>query len=139
MQGILKKKATKSNSSADWLLFKEKRNAVNQLAKKTKKSYYQEEIKNNSGNPKGTWNALNSLMGKKTKSSEIPKIKLNSSESTCITDAKGIANSFNTLFTEIGPKLASQIPPPVQGKTFEKYLKKLILHFALQKSYLLMY
>ena len=70
---ILKKKATKSNSSADWLHFKEKRTAVNQLMKKSKKSYYQDEIKNNSGNPKGTWKALNSLMGKKTKSSEIPK------------------------------------------------------------------
>lgn len=62
---ILKKKAIKSNSPADWLLFKKKRNVVNQLVKKTKKSYYQEEIKNNSGIPKGTWKALNNLMGKK--------------------------------------------------------------------------
>ena len=119
---ILKKKATKSNSSADWLHFKEKRTAVNQLMKKSKKSYYQDEIKNNSGNPKGTWKALNSLMVKKTKRSEIPNIKLNLSEP--ITDAKDIGNYFNTHFTEIGPKLASPIPLPVRGKTFEKYLTK---------------
>ena len=70
-------------------------------------------------------------MGKKTKSSEIPKIKLNSSEP--ITDAKDIANSFNTHFTEIGPKLASQIPLPVQGKTFEKYLTKVDSTFCFTK------
>ena len=34
---LLKKKATKSNSLADWFLLRQKRNAVNQLVRKTKK------------------------------------------------------------------------------------------------------
>ena len=52
-RNLLKKKATKSNSPVDWLHFKEKRNAVNQLVRKTKK-HYQNEIKKNLGNPKVT-------------------------------------------------------------------------------------
>ena len=64
---LLKKKATKSNSPTDWLLFRQKRNAVNQLVRKTKKQYYQDEIKKNLGSPKGTWRVLNNIMGNKAK------------------------------------------------------------------------
>ena len=56
---------------------------------------------------------------------------MNSSEP--ITDAKDIASSFNIHFTEIGPKLASQIPLPVQGKTLEKYLTKVDSTFCFTK------
>ena len=119
---FLKKKATKSNSVADWLHFKKKRNAVNQLVKWTKKCYCQKEIENNKGNPIGTWKVLNSLMGNKVKSSEISKVNIDSSKS--VTDAKGIANTFNTHFTEIEPKLASQFVTPTHDATFERYLTK---------------
>ena len=84
--------------------------------KKTKKLYYQKEIENNSRIPKGTWNVLNDLMGKNTKNIQITK--LNKSPSETITDAKCIADHLNTHFTEIDPKLALQIPPTSQGKTF---------------------
>ena len=58
--------AIKSNSPYDWLCFKQKRNAVNQLVRRAKKCYYQNEIKKNIGNPKGTWKVLNDIMCKKT-------------------------------------------------------------------------
>ena len=74
---LSKKKAMKSNSPGDWLHFKEKRNAVNQLVKRTKKLYYQDEIKNSAGNPKETWKVLNNLMGKKTNGTELNKININ--------------------------------------------------------------
>lgn len=121
-RNLLKKKAIKSNSSADWLLFKQKKNTVNQLVRRTKKCYYKDEIKNSSGNPKETWKVLNNLMGRKTKNTEITKLNLSSFET--ITDAKDIANSFNTHFTGIGPKLASQIPSSPVDKSFEEYLTK---------------
>lgn len=119
---LLKKKATKSNSPADWLQFKAKRNAVNHLVKKSKKCYYKNELKNNLGNSKGTWKVLNNLIGKKAKSTEINKINISPSES--ITKAKDIANTLNTHFTEIGPKLASKIPSPPNNKSYKDYLNK---------------
>ena len=68
---LLKKKATKSNSPADWLLFRQKQNTVIQLVRKTKKHYYQKEIKKNLGSPKGTWRLLSNIMGNKAKTTEI--------------------------------------------------------------------
>ena len=102
---VLKKKATKCNSSNDWLVFKQKRNEVNPLVKKTKKLDYENEIKNNLGNSKGTLRILNNLMGEKSKTVEMNKINLTSCES--VTQSKDIANALNAHFTEIGPNLAS--------------------------------
>ena len=123
---LLKKKATKSNS----LHFKGKRNAVNELVRKTIKCYYQSEIKNNLGNPKGKWKVLNNLMGKRTKGTELNKINITPSES--IATAKYIANTLNTHFTEIGPKLASKRPSSPSSKSFKDYLTK--VHSTLKKS-----
>ena len=47
-----------------------------------------------------------------------------------ITNSKLIAENFNNFFTEIGPKLASEIEKP--AKTFDVYLKKV---FFLQPEY----
>lgn len=127
---LLKKKAIKSNSPFDWLSFKTKKNMVNKLVKKLKKSY-QSEIKNNFGNPKGTWKVLNDLMGRNRNNTEITKLNITSSES--VTDSKNIANSFNTYFTEIGPKLASEIPSQVNNKSPEDFLTKVDSKFGFRK------
>ncbi len=39
------------------------------------------------------------------------------------TQKKDIANKFNTFFTEIGPKLSSQIQPPI-NKSYKSFLNK---------------
>ena len=61
-------------------------------------------------------------MGRKAKSTEINKINISPSES--ITKAKDIANTLNTHFTEIGPKLASKIALASNEKSFTDYLNK---------------
>lgn len=53
------------------------------LLKRLKKSYYQSEIKNNFGDPKGTWKVLNDLIGRKGNNTEITKLNIISSESSC--------------------------------------------------------
>ena len=130
-RNLLKKKATKSNSPVDWLRFKEKRNAVSQLVKRTKKCYYQNEIKNNLGNPKGTWKVLNNLLGKKAKGTELNEVNITPSES--ITKAKDIANTLDTHFAEIVLKLASKIPSPPSSKSFKDYLTKVNSIFNFEK------
>ena len=128
---LLKKKAMKSNLPGDWLHFKEKRNAVNQLVRRTKKLYYQDEIKNSAGNPKETWKVLNNLMGKKTNGTELNKININECDS--VTKAKDIANALNTHFTDVGLKLASQIPSTPNMKPFNDYLRKADSKFSFDK------
>ena len=71
------------------------------------------------------------MIGKRNKSTQITK--LNKSPSETITDSKGIANSFNTHFTNVGPKLAAQIPPISQRKTFEEYVNKTDCTFSFTK------
>ena len=117
----IKKKALQSNSPSDWLCYKQERNRVNHLIKKTKKDYYQNEIKKQTGNLKGTWKVLNDVIGKKTKNIEINKLNL---ASKCVTSTKEIADSLNTHFTNIGPKLLSEIPSSSTDRCFEDYLTK---------------
>ena len=61
----------------------------------------------NVGRTKETWNGINSLLSKSKNSTTIPKILQDEIE---ITDPVTISNVFNKHFTEIGPKLAAQIP-----------------------------
>ena len=61
------------------------------------------------GRTKETRNGINSLLSKSKNSTRptIPKILQDEIE---ITDPVTISNVFNKHFTEIGPKLAAQIP-----------------------------
>jgi hypothetical protein len=61
----------------------------------------------NVGRTKETWNGINCLLSKSKNSTTIPKILQHEIE---ITDPVTISNVFNKHFTEIGPKLAAQIP-----------------------------
>ena len=61
----------------------------------------------------------------------INEIKIFSSES--VTNPKDIADALNQHFIEIGQKLASEIPDPPKGKSFESFMKRSISKFKLQK------
>ena len=61
----------------------------------------------NAGRTKETWNDINSVFSKSKNSTTIHKILQDEVE---ITDRVTISNVFNQHFTEIGPKLAAQIP-----------------------------
>ena len=70
-------------------------------------------------------------MGKKAKDTQLNKINITPSES--VTKAKDIANTLNTHFTEIGPRLASKIPSPPYNKSFTDYLTKVDSVFSFDK------
>ena len=61
-------------------------------------------------------------MGRKSKDIELNKI--NVSPTGSFTNAKDIANELNMHFTEVGPKLASNIPSTTTTKSFEDYITK---------------
>ena len=62
----------------------------------------------NSKNSKESWDLINKLLNRTTKTNSINNIKTGDQN---ITDDVDIANTFNNFFVEIGPKLASDIPP----------------------------
>ena len=127
----LKRRATKTKNVDDWENFKRQKNFVNKEVKRVKKSFYRTEIERNRGDFKGTWRVLNNLMNRISNNTMINEIKISSSES--VTNPKDIADTLNQHFIEIGQKLASEIPEPPKGKSFESFMKRSISKFKLQK------
>ena len=116
----LKKKAIKSGSQNDWLTFKKAKNAVNYSIRCAKSVYYRHKLNENVGDQKTTWKVLNDLMGKKSAVTEVNEIL--TSTNTTLRNAEQIANHFNVHFTEIGPRLAANLP--VSATNAEVYLKR---------------
>ena len=102
-----KKKAIKFNPRYHWSKYQNLRNRVNLEMKLAKSHFYQCEFQNccRSSDLKKTWALINSLSGKKNKSSDINEILVNNNT---ISDPTAIAESFNDYFVNIGPKLASE-------------------------------
>ena len=61
----------------------------------------------NSTNSKESWNIINELLNKKSKTTSIKELII---DHNTITHDKDIANEFNKFFCKIGPRLAENIP-----------------------------
>ena len=70
-------------------------------------------------------------MNRKSKNTQINEIKTTPAE--CVTKPKDIANHLNKHFTEVGINLASKIPEPSDGITFQSYLTKTNTVFKLRR------
>ena len=114
----LKSRAIKSNSPVDWQNYKNAKNHANNQIKKIKAAFYKDHFRTNSGNQQELWRSINDLMLRNTKTDQnIQSIK---TEIGNITSPMEISESFNKHFTEIGPKLVSEL-----GETprrFEEYI-----------------
>ncbi len=103
----LKKIAVSLNSPAYHEPYKKCRNEVNRRIKVAKTNYYKTSLEN-STNSKDSWNIINGLLNKKSKTTSINEPIINQNK---ITGDKNIANEFNNFFCKIGPQLAENIPP----------------------------
>ena len=80
----------------------------NKVRRAAKKLYYDQQFKKYSRNIKETWSVIREVIGTKKQKDQIPDFfKANGQ---FINDYIEIANGFNTFFSQIGPKLASDIP-----------------------------
>ena len=113
----LKKVAIKSKSSAMMTSYRKARNATNALNTKLKKIYYNDRISACKGDIKGSWRAINEIINKKSKSTNIDYIKNHGQE---ISNNSEIANVMNNYFCTIGTCLAKNIEeaenPLLSGK-----------------------
>jgi len=93
--------------------YKKYNNILMHIKKKSKTTYYKQNLTESKGNLSKTWKIVNEIIDK-------PKVKTTIQPSATSTNASNpvdIVNESNTLkdyFVEIGPTLASSIPPPAQ-------------------------
>jgi integrase len=142
---FLKKKAMQLNSPAYHEAYKRCKNQVTTLIRETRASYYKRNLENCTNNKDG-WNYINELLNRKSQTTIINEIK---ADEKTITGNQNIANEFNKLFCEIGPRLCEDIPPnnddPLQYVTpskgefsfraiYESELNKVLQSLKLSKA-----
>ena len=125
----LKRKAIKTRDPNDWNAFKRARNSVNNLVKTSKERYYKNAFDYHKGNSRKTWQTINELTARKSKSSIVKELKIGE---VTIDDPSEMSNTFNDYFAKIGPKLANDIPPLSDDASYLDYVKdsKNRFHFS---------
>ena len=103
----LKKSAVKHGSALLMQAYRHIRNRVNNLNTKLKKAYFSQKIADCQGNMKETWNTINKLINKRSKTTNISSLVV---DEKCLTKSSEIADSMNNYFCNIGSKLSSKIP-----------------------------
>ena len=99
------RKATKTNSSHHWKLYKKLKIYINKVVKKCKAECYQDLINKNKGISRELWKTLNKVTSRKSS----PPPSSIEDNGVSLTDPKSIAETINTHFSVIGTKLAAAI------------------------------
>ena len=98
--------------------YKNYRNKIVTLLRKSKKQYFTDYFKEHNTNIKKTWEGIRSLINMSKKgSTTIQKIV---DGDRVFTDSKGIANSLNSFYSNIGPSIENKIP--TSKSSFKDYL-----------------
>lgn len=101
----LKRKAIRLGSTSHNEVYERCKNDLNNLIKTTKKEGFKSKL-SNVINSKESWQAINELLNKKSKTTQVKELKVNDQ---IITGDKNIANNLNQYFSTIGCKLAENI------------------------------
>ena len=94
----LKKAASKSKSQFLMDSYKQVRNKVNSRNIQLKKQYFTDKISTRQGNVKVSWKAVNELLNKRSKSSNIKCLNEAGTETV---HKKGISDAMNNFFCSI--------------------------------------
>ena len=97
----------KSPSSQNINNFKAYNKLYNKLRRAAKIQYFDKQFKTFAKNSKQTWSVIREVLGTKKQKDQIPDFFRQNGQ--FISEYLDIANGFNTFFTGIGPKLASEI------------------------------
>ena len=104
----LKKLAIRNGSTSSYDAYKQARNRVNAAIQKAKHDCVSAEVKNVDKDSGRSWKAINLLLGRKSKKTEINELKLGES---VLTDSKQISEAFNDHFSVIGSKVKNSVQP----------------------------
>ena len=114
----LRGKANKTGSDILRQAFHQIRIKVTYAIRKSRSEYFEKKLAESNGDLKKTWQTLKQAMNREGKSNPIDKLNVNGNE---INDKMKIAEYCNKYFTDIGKKLASEIPPSNSNVT--EYIK----------------
>uniref|UniRef100_A0A3B3C2G3 Reverse transcriptase domain-containing protein n=1 Tax=Oryzias melastigma TaxID=30732 RepID=A0A3B3C2G3_ORYME len=89
--------------------YKTYKNKLISIMRLSKKEYYSSIIEKNKNNIKNTWNILNKLIKQGKQKDNLPTHIL-TNDGCSLRQPKEIANEFNNYFSNIGSKLAINIP-----------------------------
>lgn len=95
------------------------RNKLTSIIRLSKTLYYSQKLKENKDNTRSLWQTINTILGRQKETHNTNEFTHNGQT---ITDPEQIANEFNTYFTDIGPKLASEIH--TDNGHYSQYLPK---------------
>ena len=84
------------------------KNILTNVLRQAKKHYYSTQFEINKNNIKKTWTIINETLNRNNKTQKVTEIRCNSN--TIIEDPQTIAETFNSYFSQIGQKLAENIP-----------------------------
>ena len=94
---------------ADWTIYKSAEYSYNRLVTRTIRQHYQDKLQSDT-DPTKMWIAINELMNKPKKDTEISELRIDDNE---LIDLTQIPNAFNKYFIELGDELCNGIPPSV--------------------------
>ncbi len=105
---LYRKCITSNRQDPKYIKYTKYRNLFNSMKRKTKFEYYSKLIKEHANDMRKTWRVLNTMIGKTNNKNEISdKFIINNN---VITNPNTISEEFCKYFTEVGDKLASNIP-----------------------------
>ena len=111
----------KTESKEDETKYKNYKNKLTRILRNCEKDYFDKLLVEQKNNIKGTWNILNSIIGKKKSSNAYPEIFKHKNK-IFKTDIE-ISNGFNDFFVNVGPDLANNIVAP-DNVNIDKFLNK---------------
>ena len=101
----LRRQSVRFTSSTHNEAYKRCKNKLNKLIKTTKEEYFKTKL-SNANNSKNSWQAINELLNKKPKSTQVTQLNV---DDQVITGDRNIADCFNQYFSSIGCKLLESI------------------------------
>ena len=87
--------------------YKQYKNTLTSISRKTEKNYYDELLCQNESNIKKTWGAINAIIKRNNQS--VASQTVFNYNSKIYKNSKSIANGFDNFFVNVGPKLAKNI------------------------------
>ena len=127
----LKKQAIRSKSESLMQSYRQLRNQVNKLNGELKREYFTHKIASCEGDLKKTWQTINNVLNKKSKTTNIASLKIDGKH---ISTNAGIAESMNNFICTIGETLIDKIAQtrnPLLRMITRSIHKKLGLSFTL--------
>ena len=119
LRDYYKKKHHYTKSENDWQQYKKLRNAVNIKNARTKTDYFMQKL-GEANNIKKTWKILNSVLGKRSKTTTIHKLGISDND---VSYPKKISDELNSYFCNIAEDILKDSDNPrVRNAPFEPYI-----------------